>query len=389
MNMSPGDLPPSEFVAHIKDALEHLYDFPYLQSHPLARAAPAEIAGQRLRRELLAAIETLNPGPAVPFRAPPARLYRTLVCRYVEGMTLQAIARDLGVSYRQAMRDLRRGEESVAAVLWAQRAAEQDVAQVSSLEAEMARLTLTVTPTDLSSLVERACQAVDAQAERQGVGIRIALPQPIIVPTDPLLAEQALVTLLSRVVGRVVSATLRGVLATTADGALLILRYTPAPESDAPPLSDTALMRILDRLRWQVEQQDGSGEERTVIVHIRPPGPSVLIVDDNAGLIRLLERYLADHACKVISAQNGEEGLRLARETHPSAILLDVMMPGMHGWDVLQRLRNDPRTSNIPIIVCSVLHNPDLALSLGATLFLPKPISQEDVLNALRQLGVL
>lgn len=388
MDMPSQTLPPEEFVAQVKDALEHLYDFPYLQQSPLARATSAIAAGQQLRQELLAAIETLNPGPAVPFRAPPARLYRTLVCRYVEGMTVQAIAHDLGISYRQAMRDLRHGEESVAVVLWTQRAAEQNTAQVSSFEAEMARLALTITPTDISLLLERAHHAADAQAQQQGISLHVTSSPPVVVLTDALLAEQALVTLLSRAVGQALS-TLYVTLTATENNAILMLRYTPASASETTHPADAALMRILDRLGWNVEQQTGHETDRTIIVHIRPPGPAVLILDDNAGLVRLLERYLADHACRVISAQSGAEGLRLAQETRPSAILLDVMMPGMHGWDVLQRLRHDPRTADIPVIVCSVLPNPELALSLGAALFLPKPISQEDVLNALRRIGVL
>jgi len=61
----------------------------------------------------------------------------------------------------------------------------------------------------------------------------------------------------------------------------------------------------------------------------------------------------------------------------------------MHGWQVLQRLQNHPRTSNIPVIVCSVITIPELAQALGASLFLAKPVSQDDVLDALRQVSVL
>jgi CheY-like chemotaxis protein len=381
-------IPPPEFVAQVKDALEHLYDFPYLQQHPLARATSAEIAGQRLRQELIAAIETLNPGPAVPFRAPPARLYRILICRYVEGMTVQAIAHDLSVSYRQAMRDLRRGEKSVAAVLWAQRAAvEQDAARVSSFEVEMARLSLTTSPTDVSALVERARRAVTGQAERRGIRLHTTLPQPgVVVSTDPLLAEQALITLFSQVVGQAQS-DVAITLAVQEGGALLKLCYEPESSAGAP--GEAAVERLLDRLGWVVYREEGTGHRYEVGVRIRPAGPIVLIVDDNMGLINLLQRYLVNHACRVIGAQSGAEGLRLAQELRPAVILLDVMMPGMHGWDVLQRLHNDPHTADIPVIVCSVLPNPDLALSLGAALFLPKPVRQEDVLNALRQLGIV
>jgi len=65
------------------------------------------------------------------------------------------------------------------------------------------------------------------------------------------------------------------------------------------------------------------------------------------------------------------------------------MIPGMDGWEVLQRLRNGPQSAEIPVIMCSVLDSPELAYSLGASLFLPKPVSRDDVLSALSQLGVV
>jgi CheY-like chemotaxis protein len=106
-------------------------------------------------------------------------------------------------------------------------------------------------------------------------------------------------------------------------------------------------------------------------------------------LVRLVERYLTDHAYRVVPAMDSQEGLRLAQDLLPDAIVLDVMMPGMHGWEVLQRLRNHPKTGGIPVIICSVFNNPELAYSLGASFFLPKPISRDDVLDALRQLNVV
>lgn len=135
----------------MKQALEHLYDFPYLQQHPLAQESDptmersGETAGQRLRRELVAAIEALSPGPGVSFRALHARLYNLLHLHYVEGMTVQEAALELDISVRQAYCDLRRGEESIAAVLWARRSPlspsqEPRATRLSSVQAEMARL---------------------------------------------------------------------------------------------------------------------------------------------------------------------------------------------------------------------------------------------------------
>ena len=141
----------------------------------------------------------------------------------------------------------------------------------------------------------------------------------------------------------------------------------------------------LDRQSPDVPATYGSNSHSHVTAH----GPTVLVIDDNDGLVKLVQRYLTDRDCRVIAATNGEEGLRLAQELLPDAIVLDVMMPEMDGWELLQRLRNRPQTATIPVIICSVISDPELAYSLGAALSLPKPISRRDVMDALHQLGVM
>jgi CheY-like chemotaxis protein len=88
----------------------------------------------------------------------------------------------------------------------------------------------------------------------------------------------------------------------------------------------------------------------------------------------------------VVGATAGAEVLKLARELAPVAVALDVMMPTQDGWEVLQSLKNDPTTRNIPVIICSVLDDPELAYSLGAAAYLHKPVTQADLLSALAAL---
>lgn len=170
---------------------------------------------------------------------------------------------------------------------------------------------------------------------------------------------------------------------------MLFLRYLAAPEAANVPVVGLVATRLMERLGWTARQQDQQDGHRTVALRMKARGPTVLVIDDNEGLVNLLKRYLADQPCGVIAAADGQEGLRMAQELLPDVIALDVMMPGMHGWEVLQRLRNQPRTENLPVIVVSVFNNPELAYSLGASLFLPKPVSRQQVLDALHQVGVL
>jgi CheY-like chemotaxis protein len=375
--------PPETFVKQVKDALEHLYDLPYLQRHPLARGdglgtkISVEMAGQHLRRELADAIEVLNPGEDVPFRAPHARLYNVLVLHYLERETVQEVAYRLGVSPRQALRNLPASQQPSAV-------------QLSSFQAEMDRLEARPRPTDLYSLLRRAQTAVEPLAVQRSITLCTDCPEkPVSLSTDPIMAEQVLVSAISHAVRQAQPGTLTLTLVARAEEVSLTLRYIPKPvAADAPVISST-VAQLVDRLGWTVERGEQLEGCQTIVLHMAVRFPTVLIIDDNEGLASLLERYLTDQACRVIAVMDGQEGLRLAQRLLPDAIVLDVMMPGMLGWEVLQQLQGDPQTADIPVVVCSVIIEPELAQALGASIFLSKPVRRYDILAALRQLGVV
>ncbi len=83
---------------------------------------------------------------------------------------------------------------------------------------------------------------------------------------------------------------------------------------------------------------------------------TVLVVDDNEQNLELLLAYLEDIGCATLSASGGAEAIEIARDNLPDLILLDVMMPKMSGFEVCRRLKNDPNTSNIPIIMVTALN---------------------------------
>ena len=110
---------------------------------------------------------------------------------------------------------------------------------------------------------------------------------------------------------------------------------------------------------------------------------TVLAVDDNEDVLQLIRGFLSPHGYRVITAQTAQCALNSAATYQPYAITLDLMMPGQDGWQVLQTLLNQPDTDRIPIIVCSVLKQKALALSLGAVAFVEKPIREQALLSAL------
>jgi PAS domain S-box-containing protein len=113
----------------------------------------------------------------------------------------------------------------------------------------------------------------------------------------------------------------------------------------------------------------------------------VLAVDDDPQVIGLYQRYLSKHGYRVVPLTDPDQALERARELQPFAITLDIMMPGLDGWQVLQKLKTSPDTRQIPVIVCSILGNQKKGFSLGATNYLMKPILEEDMVAAINQLN--
>ena len=116
------------------------------------------------------------------------------------------------------------------------------------------------------------------------------------------------------------------------------------------------------------------------------PQNSVLVIDDEEAARDLMARQLVKAGLHVVTAAGGEEGLRLARELRPVAITLDIAMPHMDGWAVLTALKNDARTVDIPVIICSVEEKRNMGFALGATEYLTKPIDRAHLVRILETL---
>jgi CheY-like chemotaxis protein len=114
----------------------------------------------------------------------------------------------------------------------------------------------------------------------------------------------------------------------------------------------------------------------------------IMVVDDQIPTHQMFHRFLNRRPYLIIGVEEPEDVLEKARQLQPVLITLDVMMPKVDGWEILQALKTDRGTKGIPILVCSAWEEPELAKSLGASGFLKKPVRQRDLLAALDDLGL-
>jgi CheY-like chemotaxis protein len=116
---------------------------------------------------------------------------------------------------------------------------------------------------------------------------------------------------------------------------------------------------------------------------------TILIIEDDTDTINLYRRYLRRTGYAIQAARSQEQLDTLLADTRPDLILLDVLMPRLDGWMILQRLGTLPETARIPVVICSVLSQEHLALSLGAMQVLRKPVSSEALVKTVEELLVL
>jgi CheY-like chemotaxis protein len=118
-------------------------------------------------------------------------------------------------------------------------------------------------------------------------------------------------------------------------------------------------------------------------------GSLVVVIEDDRSSLELLTLYLEGAGVEVVGERDGPSGLDTVRRRHPAAVVLDIRLPDMDGWEVLTALKADPVTAEIPVVVVSMLDERGMGFALGAAEYLVKPVSREHVLAALSRVGVL
>jgi signal transduction histidine kinase/DNA-binding response OmpR family regulator len=119
------------------------------------------------------------------------------------------------------------------------------------------------------------------------------------------------------------------------------------------------------------------------------PGPTVVVVEDDRRSFDLLRVYLEAAGARVVSARDGEEGLDTVRRLSPAGVILDILLPGIDGWEVLAQLKADPETAAIPVVVVSMLDERGRGFALGAAEYLVKPVGKDPLLAALHRAAAI
>ena len=249
-------------------------------------------------------------------------------------------------------------------------------------------------PTDVSSVLRDCLRLAARLADRQCV-----ILQQQIEDVPPILAP---VTVVKQIVLNFVTAAIaamsggevivmarhaHGEQATADQHVEVTIRATQA-ETHLDLLAvwgeaEAVSRQLVERLSGDIvvaHYDDGSAQ--AVIRFRATERIAVLAIEDNAETLQLWERYVAGSPYRLVGVRNPLEALDVADQVRPEIIVLDVMLPGIDGWELLGRLQYHPTTQGVPVVVCTVHPQHQLALSLGAKGFLRKPTTRQAFLAA-------
>ncbi len=401
-----------EFLLYLRDTLNHLYDPERLRRNPLATlfgVANRFDTASALQRILTDAIQSLRPPPGEPPQSPAWQIYEPLFYRYVEQWSAEEVADQLGVTTRHLRRWQNIAQEALADLLWKQFGLAEALEgghnaqsrndlrpDLTAFQQELTWLKeMSGTSfSDLSQVLPPVLDLVQKLAERHHVWLNSALVGELPrVGIAPVALRQILISLFSVVIPRAAGGEVSFSVRPLRWDVEVRIRCPQYPTGPQPPPDDEATnLNMAGQLANLcgcplVLSADARGFDAVLILPALEQIP-VLAIDDSADTLQLLQRYTTATCYRLVGTRDPEQGLRLAEQIAPRVIVLDVMMPHVDGWEVLGRLRQHPRTSQIPIVVCTILAQRDLALLLGASDFVRKPVTRAEFLRALdRQIG--
>jgi signal transduction histidine kinase/CheY-like chemotaxis protein len=298
-----------------------------------------------------------------------------------------------------------------------------DVLDLTKIEA--GRIELKPEAFDLGSALNESIEGLRPLSERKSIGVEV-VAEPGSITADRGRLRQIIYNLLSNAIkftpeaGRIqiearwdgddarIAVTDTGVGIAAEDLERIFEEFSQVGDQKAREAGTGLGLALSRRLaeahggQLLVSSQPGSGSRFELVLpdsrsdsaaEATPPPPvtgedkaaTILVIEDEPGAVRLLRAYLEGDGHRVQVAADGESGIELARTRQPAAIVLDVLLPGIDGWEVLRRLKSDPDLRDIPVVVVTVVDERNVAMTLGAADYFLKPIRPDALLARLAQ----
>jgi CheY-like chemotaxis protein len=400
--MNPYEL----FREDLYDALNHLHDPDYQASPTLIEVVTSEPAASTssVQYAIIQAIKQLAPPSNTPESASIQCNYELLIHRFIENLTQTETAKRLHTTERNIRRKQRVATHMLARFLWEQRG--RPIAGLSETVSTASKVTGSddsssrswrsqarqelaslrqSDPTaiaNVDSVIHRAVELEKALVERYGTTLIVdKIAESLTAAVHPTALRQIFIMVISQLSKSSRPCEIH-VDAWEEDGFVVLKLYGAAYRD--PTLDDGAL--TTEMLHLIGGSLTTTVEEEAISVTLRVPAMgqvNVAVIDDNWDFIHFCQRCVRGTHFRILNLEDWT--VMTIRKADADVILLDIMLPEVDGWELLEALQKDPVTTTIPVVICSIVREEDLAALMGAVKYLPKPIHHRDLLNTLEK----
>jgi CheY-like chemotaxis protein len=399
-----------EFEILVKESLSNLFDYAAMETTPLSVlfATYSEQSGSKgefLRKLILESIDTLKPNDkAFDANANEWRTYTILNQRYIENLNSLDVARNLSISERQLRRYQRKAVEALAYRLWDRYQTINPEARqtTSASDSNIKEFIVNLEEINLWEVVSGVNKLLAATTSEDHVELKTQNNETLwLIESDRIILRQILIGLMNQFFQLLQEYETPNRLLTFSffrDEEKTTLNIDAPIYIEAGILSNFHTPELKKNLNFwsqeiniQINEKHSKEQNKSglILEFPHPQKKLILVVDDQEPALRMYERYLSRTKLKIVGLTKPSKVVSRAKELKPALIVLDIMMPKVDGWEVLQSLKLDEGTRNIPVIVCSAWGEPELATSLGAVGFLKKPVIQRDLLAIIQKLKIL
>jgi len=387
-----------QFLEELRRSLNHLYDPDYLRHSSLVKKfglGESYDRVTRLQRLLEEAIQDLKPKAGKEGGEIPLQFYRYLVSRHLQQFSQNEVANQLSISQTQLYRIQRKALMALAAHLWEKYHLEgkqgnaetgQKTGKVVSSELDWLSISSSERSANLSIVLRDVIDLLHLKLANLKLSYRT--PSGLaLAATHPIALRQVLLSLLNTATRMAEEGELVIIDVDQRDQELelkLSLSILPSPDDLTGRFQPIQELTQIAGGRFTYNIISG-----ILVVSLHFPameGIPILVIDDSQDHLDLLKRSLANSHYQLNSTRDAKTAMDLAVAVGARAILLDVLMPNIDGWSVIQQIRNHPILFKVPVIVCSIIPVEDLAKALSADAFLRKPFSLERLLAELDRL---
>ena len=350
------------------------------------------------RSIIISAIEQLKPADTLPKESDYWDFFEILHSRFVLGLTLEQTAERRQISVRNLQRMQKAAITILAEELWNRskkgKAEQPDTYQAidwktqSEIEIESLLNSTDYEKSNVEEIAKTIFEFKDVLFSLHGVQISIGyLQENLYADIHPSVLRQILISTINQLSKIFINSQIE-IYALSEDGFVAIYFNGTRDSSDVIQEQD-----IISRIFIPNDIQASFTEKGgffSLLIKLKPIGQKVvMVIEDNLDMIHFFKRATVGTPYHIIHVSQPQDIFDLVNNEKPDIIVLDVMLPDIDGWKLLTYLHENPLSRPIPKIICSVVKESDLALALGASVFLSKPIQHKQFISALDQVSNL